>query len=67
MAKYDPFFFSNLWHFVECIVFLQKHDVFCCIIQSYILCLLQALLVSFATTGEKTIAAVMSPKNKTVS
>uniref|UniRef100_A0AAQ5Y6P4 ER membrane protein complex subunit 1 n=1 Tax=Amphiprion ocellaris TaxID=80972 RepID=A0AAQ5Y6P4_AMPOC len=26
-----------------------------------------ALLVSFATTGEKTVAAVMSPKNKTVS
>ncbi|XP_005733075.1 ER membrane protein complex subunit 1 isoform X1 [Pundamilia nyererei] len=26
-----------------------------------------ALLVSFATTGEKTIAAVMSPKNKTAS
>lgn len=27
----------------------------------------QAVLVSFATTGEKTVAAVMSPKNKTVS
>ncbi|MEQ2215851.1 hypothetical protein XENOCAPTIV_006833, partial [Xenoophorus captivus] len=26
-----------------------------------------ALLASFATTGEKTVAAVMSPKNKTVS
>uniref|UniRef100_A0A4W6G5T8 ER membrane protein complex subunit 1 n=1 Tax=Lates calcarifer TaxID=8187 RepID=A0A4W6G5T8_LATCA len=26
---------------------------------------LQAMLVSFATTGEKTVAAVMSPKNKT--
>lgn len=25
------------------------------------------MLVSFATTGEKTVAAVMSPKNKTVS
>uniref|UniRef100_A0A8C4EIY5 ER membrane protein complex subunit 1 n=1 Tax=Dicentrarchus labrax TaxID=13489 RepID=A0A8C4EIY5_DICLA len=28
---------------------------------------LQAMLVSFATTGEKTVAAVMSPKNKTAS
>lgn len=25
------------------------------------------MLVSFATTGEKNVAAVMSPKNKTVS
>lgn len=28
---------------------------------------LQAFLVSFATTGEKTVAAVMTPKNETVS
>lgn len=27
----------------------------------------QAMLVSFVTAGEKTVAAVMSPKNKTVS
>uniref|UniRef100_A0A8C7JRF7 ER membrane protein complex subunit 1 n=1 Tax=Oncorhynchus kisutch TaxID=8019 RepID=A0A8C7JRF7_ONCKI len=30
-------------------------------------CFLQAFLVSFATTGKKTVAAVMTPKNETVS